>query len=297
MDVMVPMMVDILRDTQTGESEDDLRQIVEEFSQRYPGRFKYTLEKEQGLCPARNTGIRCAQGEIVVFTDDDVTVEPTWLQNVALGFADPQWAGIGGKIVPLWSCARPRWLSLDEPYASGPLVMFDRGPTARELTEAPFGANMAFRQSVFEKHGGFRTDLGNRPGSEIRNDDSEFGARILAAGERLWYEPSAVVYHPVPEKRLQRNYFLAWWFDKGRGDIRQYGRPNTRYRAAGIPIYLFRNLAVWTVRWALAMQPRRRFFNKLKVWKKLGEIRECYVQSKQASPPIEFPTLTARWFR
>ena len=38
MDVMVPMMVDILRDTQTGESEDDLRLIVEEFVGRLTGK-------------------------------------------------------------------------------------------------------------------------------------------------------------------------------------------------------------------------------------------------------------------
>ena len=38
MDVMVPMMDDILRDTQTGESEDDLRLIVEEFVGRLTGK-------------------------------------------------------------------------------------------------------------------------------------------------------------------------------------------------------------------------------------------------------------------
>jgi phosphoglycolate phosphatase-like HAD superfamily hydrolase len=38
MDVMVPMMVDILRDTHTGESEDDLRLIVEEFVGRLTGK-------------------------------------------------------------------------------------------------------------------------------------------------------------------------------------------------------------------------------------------------------------------
>src|SRR5206468_5196703 len=38
MDVMVPMMVDILRNTQTGESEEDLRAIVEEFVGRLTGK-------------------------------------------------------------------------------------------------------------------------------------------------------------------------------------------------------------------------------------------------------------------
>jgi phosphoglycolate phosphatase len=38
MDVMVPMMVDILRDTRTGESEEDLRVLVEEFVGRLTGK-------------------------------------------------------------------------------------------------------------------------------------------------------------------------------------------------------------------------------------------------------------------
>jgi phosphoglycolate phosphatase len=38
MDVMVPMMVDILRDTKTGESEEDLRVLVEEFVGRLTGK-------------------------------------------------------------------------------------------------------------------------------------------------------------------------------------------------------------------------------------------------------------------
>ena len=48
--------------------------------------------------------------------------------------------------------------------------------------------NMAFRKSMFEKYGGFCTDLGPRPGSEMRNEDIEFVNRLFAAGERLWYD-------------------------------------------------------------------------------------------------------------
>lgn len=46
---------------------------------------------------------------------------------------------------------------------------------------------------VFVKYGGFRTDLGPRPGSESgKSEDNEFGRRVLSAGERVRYEPSAI---------------------------------------------------------------------------------------------------------
>lgn len=264
-------------------SKDRTREVVADFCRRYPSRFRYQFEPRQGKSHALNAGIRAARGNIIAFMDDDVKVEPTWLQNLTAALHSGAWAGVGGRVIPEWSRPAPQWLSPQAWYASGPLVQFDLGDEARELSEPPFGTNMAFRKSVFEKYGDFLVELGPRPGSEIRNEDTEFGARLLAAGERLRYEPSAIVYHPVPENRVDKNFFMAWWFHKGAANIRQFGiRPGTKYYVAGIPLYLFRNLLVWTLRWMVALNPARRFSNKLKVWAKAGEILERYRCSPDA---------------
>jgi hypothetical protein len=69
-----------------------------------------------------------------------------------------------------------------------PLVIFDPdGGEGRTLSDAPFGTNMAFHRRIFEKYGTFRIDLGPRPNSEIRSEDTEFGTRSLAAGGRIKY--------------------------------------------------------------------------------------------------------------
>lgn len=261
-------------------SHDQTRGVVEDFCCRYPGRFRYLFEPQPGKSHALNSGIREASGNIIAFLDDDVRVEPTWLQNLTAALHSGEWAGAGGRVIPEWSRPAPRWLSPQAWYAAGPLVKFDLGDEAGELSEPPFGTNMAFRKSVFKKHGDFLVELGPRPGSEIRNEDTEYGARLLAAGERLRYEPSAIVYHPVPENRVHKEFFLAWWFHKGEANIRQFGiRPGTKYYVSGIPLYLFRNLVVWTVRWMVTFSPSQRFSNKLNVWAKAGEILECHRNS------------------
>ena len=266
-------------------SRDQTRSVVEDFCRQYPGHFRYLFEPRQGKSYALNAGIREARGDVLAFTDDDVTVEPEWLQNLTAGLRNGEWEGAGGRSLPQGTFSPPRWLGLEARYALAPLAIFDLGTVAGELTEAPFGNNMAFRKEMFEKHGGFRIDLGPRPGSRgpQKSEDSEFGCRLLTAGERLRYEPSAVVYHAVPESRVQKKYFLAWWLDKARADIRAFGiPPGTKWLVAGIPLVLIRRLAVWTLRWMVAVEPSGRFACKLKVWGLGGAIVESYRESHDA---------------
>lgn len=261
-------------------SKDQTRSVIESFCKKYPGHFRYLFEACPGKSHALNAGLRETQADLVAFMDDDVTVEPDWLAELTDCLQSRQHAGSGGRILPVWTGPRPNWLPLGDRYGLAPLAMFDLGPEPAQLNESPFGTNMAFKREVFEKYGVFRTDLGPRPDSEIRNEDTEFGQRILCAGESLWYVPSAVVHHAVPENRLRQTYFLRWWFDKSRADIREFGiPPDTRAFVAGVPLYLFRRLAVWTFRWLTTLSPSQRFSNKVKVWGRLGEISECYRRS------------------
>jgi glycosyltransferase involved in cell wall biosynthesis len=258
-------------------SKDQTRAVAEEFCQRYPGRFRYVFESRQGKSHALNSAIRMTDAKILAFMDDDVEVDSNWLHNLTSTLSDKTWSGSGGRILIEASFRLPPWLEAKGRYALAPLAIFDLGPEAGELKEAPFGTNMAFRKEMFSKHGDFRTDLGPQPGSEIRNEDTEFGSRLLARGERFFYEPSALVYHSVPRERIRKSYFLAWWYDKARAEIRQDGIPrDTKWYLSGIPLRMFRRLFVWTLRWWCTVDPGKRFSCKLNVWKIAGMIKECH---------------------
>jgi glucosyl-dolichyl phosphate glucuronosyltransferase len=262
-------------------SKDQTRQVAERFCREHPGRFRYVFEPRQGKSFALNTGIQQARGAILAFVDDDVTVAPDWLACLTAPLYDPHWAGTGGRIVLNWTCAPPRWLRTNgRNKLEGALAAFDQGSQPCELAgEVPLGTNMAFRREMFTRHGGFRTDLGPTTGSLIRGEDTEFGRRLLAAGERLYYEPAAVVYHPVVESRVQKQYFQKWFFANGRAVVRERGVSSEARFYWGVPRYLFRRLAAAALRWVVTLEPYGRFCHQLEVWQRVGEILESRRQS------------------
>jgi glycosyltransferase involved in cell wall biosynthesis len=246
-------------------SVDRTREVIEDFCQRHPGRFRYVFEARQGKSHALNTGIKEGQGHILAFMDDDVTVEPSWLANLTSPLLNGEWAGAGGRIVLQWPDSVPNWFATDGPLERHAFPGFDQGDEPKELVGPPFGTNMAYRREVFERHGGFRTDLGPNPKNEIRGEDTEFGRRVIAAGERLRYEPSAIVHHPVPENRIDKQFLLKWRYAFGRGDARE---------SPVQPGRIFGRLVAYTLRWMVTFEPRLRFHYKIIVWENAGKLTE-----------------------
>ena len=253
-------------------STDHTRAVVEQAGPP----FRYLFEPKQGKSFALNAGISAAKGEILAFLDDDVIVHQAWLDSLTrMMRKDKAIAGAGGRTKPFWGgYTLPTWLSIEEPYNSGGILaaLFDLGDHPGRLDKPPYGTNMAFRREMFEKYGMFRTHLGPRPGNLIRSEDTEFGLRLLAAGETLWYEPSAIVYHPVLPERLNMQYYLNWWYDYGRADAREWELAHSKYLTIG---KILITVTVPTVlRWLLSLSPVKRFYMRSQVRKTLGWINE-----------------------
>jgi glucosyl-dolichyl phosphate glucuronosyltransferase len=258
-------------------SSDQTALIVREYQQRFSGIFRYIFEPTPGKSNALNRGIRETDADVLAFMDDDVQVRRDWLYMLTKIFEDPQYVGSGGRILPEVDFRPPAWLETSDRYALAPLAVFDLGEVTGELNEAPFGTNMAYRRELFFRFGHFRCDLGPQPGSEIRSEDTEFGMRLLHGGERLWYEPAAVVYHAVSKQRVKQSYFLGWWYGKGRADVREgMFEGEKRWKLLGIPLVLVRRMMIWSLRGLLSFHRSRRFNCKVKVWWLAGGIRESF---------------------
>ncbi|MGH9344896.1 MAG: glycosyltransferase [Terriglobia bacterium] len=236
-------------------STDSTRDVVEEFAASSGLNTRYIFEPQQGKSFALNAGIKEAKGNIVAFTDDDVTLDPKWM--LSLKEALDEWGCIGaaGKIVPVWNDPVPPWFEMEGQQAVG---HFDMGDAPKETNYA-HGANAAFRREAFEKYGLFRVDLGPDGKAAAGYEDDEFGHRLTRLGEKIMYAPGAIVYHPVETHKLNKAYFRKWFYDIGGTMMWARIWPQETVLYFGIPRYLFRALVENTLKYPFVFDQKRRF--------------------------------------
>lgn len=202
-------------------SRDDTRAVVEALIPDSAGRLRYVFEGRQGLSNARNAGIANARGRLVAFTDDDVRVDPGWAAAVVRAFdAHPEVLFVGGKVLPMWPSPPPPWLT---ELQWGPLALLDAGPAGFETNAARamcfVGANVAFRRETFDRYGNFDPRHHHKTGAVTAVEDHEFELRLYVAGERGWYEPTAIIHAEVQSNRLTKRYHRKWHHDHGRAAV------------------------------------------------------------------------------
>lgn len=266
-------------------SSDATPAIVKNFAERSCFPVRYVFEGQQGRSAALNAGISQAQGEIIVFTDDDVLLHREWLRALKQTFDRFDCEAVAGRVVPLWNHPKPEWLKMAGQFA---VVNFDFGDDLREIKEPPLGANSAFRKGVFQRHGLFRLDLGVKGETHtVTCDDTEFGLRLIRAGEKIIYCPASIVFHPVDPKRTTKEYFLSWYYFNGVSVTRTVGLPNEGVFYFGVPRWLFRDLGSSLTGWFLTFDSNLRFQKKLQVYRNIGNIVESYRLSHLRSGSCE----------
>lgn len=177
-----------------------------------------TFDANHGYCGGNNRGARQATGDLLLFLNNDVRVEPGWLEPLAARFrAEPDLGILQPK---LRSEARPThfeyagaaggWLDrYGYPFCRGRIfdvVEEDLGQydDACDIFWAS-GAAFAIRRSLFETLGGFDEDF------EFHMEEIDLCWRAQAHGWRVAYEPRSVVYHwgggSLPAASPRKTYY------------------------------------------------------------------------------------------
>lgn len=202
-------------------STDDTSSVVNDFKKSNNINITYVFEKRLSFTVARQTGANHAKGEILVFTDDDVTVENNWLDSIVQTFETDNIIGVvGGPIKPVFESRPPQWvLRMNGIWLS----LFDLGNTQKEIEGIP-GPNFAIRKSILTKVKGFPPDtIGveaeGKPGvvEKIYVGPGDWGLckKVKKAGYKILYQPKAIVYHHIPPVRLSGKWWQSRFFGEG----------------------------------------------------------------------------------
>jgi len=172
-------------------------------------------DHEQGLSGARNTAVAAARGTLVAFLDDDAEAASDWLELLVATCSREGVLGAGGRVLPRWLGERPAWFPAEFLWVVG--CTYEGVPTVSSPVRNLYGGCFCIRRSVFERIGGFRSELGRVGANRMGCEETELCIRAAQGSDdaRFWYEPAAVIVHDVPADRTTWSYFRSRCYAEG----------------------------------------------------------------------------------
>jgi len=184
-------------------SSDDTAAIAAQYG------VQVVTEPQQGVCAARQRGVDCARGEIIISTDADTTQPRDWLRTIDARFAASE------RVVAVAGPCRyknPSWWA-----KAFPILLFGLVAAIHALTGFVFyvsATNFAIRRTAFPGY-----DLNLTQGG----DELDLLRRLRRRGHVSWERHNVVT---TSARRLQRGllynffisflvyYVLAYWLNR-----------------------------------------------------------------------------------
>lgn len=207
-------------------------------NENYPSCKVVTLDKNYGYCGGNNRAAGHANGDVLIFLNNDVRVDRDWIRNMDSYFDDENTVAVQPKIrshtnPDYYEYAGAAGGFLDKlayPFCRGRIfdtVEKDEGQydQSTEIFWAS-GAAMAIRKEVFQEMGGFDEDF------EFHMEEIDLCWRCLNMGYSIMYAPESVVYHlgggslPMNSPRkvyynFRNNLMMLWKNDASRKTFRK----------------------------------------------------------------------------
>lgn len=142
-----------------------------------------SLPENVGAAAARNRGWRSSVADVVAFTDDDCTPDPTWLERALDAMGDERIGVLQGRTEAGTVGPAGRWVVRRE--VGSPSPWFE-------------ACNIFYRRQALEEAGGFDEEIG------WFGEDTALGWRVVDAGWERSFADDVVVVHDLEDRGM-------WW--------------------------------------------------------------------------------------
>jgi len=218
--------------------------------------FQYIKTVELGLHVGRNKGFQMANGNVLVYADDDIEAFPEWLKTIYEVFQDKKVMLVGGKNLPKWEDTPPAWaLDMWKPNKSGERIngwfsIIDLGENMKEIDPClVWGCNFSVRKEIITATKGFNPDGMPQELIEFRGSgETAVSEYIKEQGYKAIYHPGASVYHLVSEKRLTLECLYQRGFNQGVSNsyaVLRNPTPKKLRRDFSFTIYVKKNIILF----------------------------------------------------
>lgn len=179
---------------------------------------KVLREPRPGKTFALNAALKVVRGGLVLFTDDDVILDPEWAISFERVAQDqPNYSVFSGEIRHEWDAQPPGWLAqlADEGRSfGGTPIGFPEGPIPYNLLK---GANFGVRSEVlklvkFSEEFNYDS-LAHSGGGE----DVYFAQTAEKNGFKIWYTPQVKLKHIVRKDQIGLITILRRYYRIGKG--------------------------------------------------------------------------------
>jgi glycosyltransferase involved in cell wall biosynthesis len=163
------------------------------------GKIRLFKPKWASLPGARNFAVRRAKGEIIVFIDDDVQLQPGFLAAHAKNYERSEVGAVAGRVYDRMKLADfEAGLEIQDlpPEALDPGIAWYHINLVHTVKPqrvlSARGCNMSYRRDIFVKHGIWFDE--RFQGSAVR-EESDFCLHLRQTGLMVWYDPEAYLVH------------------------------------------------------------------------------------------------------
>ena len=265
-------------------SQDDTGDVLKRWSDRLPLNFWHCSTPGKNIC--LNQAVKKSNGSLLVFTDDDVQANTSWLQEFSAATERwPDHALFGGRIEPQFPANTPKWI---EHIKGQRTVLFSEyAPAGQEgaVAKPPVGPNMLVRRSLFDL-ATFDETIGPAGNQYAMGSETEFLNRMQREqGQAFIYVPTAQVQHMIREDQIAEEWMLGRAFRAGRGMARAIQTKRKKIASVPWPIWVRFGLA-YIQSFPLQQRPLEQRFEKtwsLEKWK--GCIFEYRSSAQSAGGP------------
>lgn len=198
-------------------SHDKTADVVREIQSQSPVPVRYHFESRSGVHYARNWGAVNAKGDILYYTDDDMSAERGMLaQLLNLFKLDERIGTASGQVLPKWECEPPPWIKR---YCQNGYLSLQFRP--EELIVSPvdpgvYSCHQAIRKGVLLECGGFNPE--NTGGVWVGDGETGLNLKVRARGYKFAYTSKAVTYHLIPPERMTQRYLNRRLENQGYAD-------------------------------------------------------------------------------